>query len=227
MVSKEISRYASQDIHCLKEPQTNLLWKQNRNASSLLLVLFIFFTVFSFLNQPALCTQRQCIGRRLLWWKFKVSDSRSIYSGTETQWTWVWAHSGRWWRQVGLASCNPWGRKQLGTTEGWNSSNKEKPQGRLSGFCMLASSGRAQGYMSCALLYCRTAPFLAQSVFVFWLQVDACVCVCVWKCSELHREIFFLCRFCRCNISAHTAHLLSSLFHLLQLVFSTAVLTLV
>ena len=155
------------DINYLRKPQTNLLGNQNRNASSLLLVLFICFTLFSFLNQPALCTQRQCIGHRLLWRKFKVSASRSMYSGTGPQWTWVWARSGRWWRQVGLASCNPLGCKELDMTGGWNSSNKEKPQGRLSGFCMLASSGGAQGYVSCAPLNCRTAPFLAQSFFVF------------------------------------------------------------
>ena len=122
------------DINYLREPQTNLLGKQNRNASSLLLVLFIFFTLFSFFNQPALCTQRQCIEHRLLWWKVKVSASRSIYSGTGTQWTWVWARSGRWWRQVGLASCNPWGRKELDLTGGWNRATKRNHKGVFQAF---------------------------------------------------------------------------------------------
>ena len=28
-----------------------------------------------------------------------------------TQWTWVWANSGRWWRTRNLACCSPWGWK--------------------------------------------------------------------------------------------------------------------
>ena len=34
-----------------------------------------------------------------------------------TQWIWVWARSGRWWRQGCLAYCSPWGHKELDTTE--------------------------------------------------------------------------------------------------------------
>ena len=34
-----------------------------------------------------------------------------------TQWTWIWASSGSWWWQGGLACCSPWGRKASDTTE--------------------------------------------------------------------------------------------------------------
>ena len=34
-----------------------------------------------------------------------------------TQWTWVWANSGSWHGQGGLACCSPWGREELDTTE--------------------------------------------------------------------------------------------------------------
>ena len=29
-----------------------------------------------------------------------------------TEWTWVWASSGRWWRTGSLACCSPWGLSQ-------------------------------------------------------------------------------------------------------------------
>ena len=125
-------------------------------------------------------------------------------------------------------TCSPWGCKELDTTEGWNSSNKEKPQGHLSGFCMLASSGRAQGYLSYAPLYCRTAPFWLSPLFLAPSRCTcACVCVCVCVCESAVSctEKFFFSADFEGVTSAHTAHLLSSLFHLLQLVFLTAVLT--
>ena len=39
-----------------------------------------------------------------------------------TQWTWVWAGSGRWWR-TGKPGCSPWGCKESDTTE-WLNNNK-------------------------------------------------------------------------------------------------------
>lgn len=74
----------------------------------------------------------------------------------------------------------------------------------------------------------RHSPFwLMQSLFLApEMPVCVCVCVCLLECSEPHTEVLSLCRFCRCDISAHTAHLLQSLFLLSQLVFGTAVLTL-
>ena len=33
-----------------------------------------------------------------------------------TQWTWVWADSGRWWRTGKPGCCSPRGHKELGTT---------------------------------------------------------------------------------------------------------------
>ena len=33
-----------------------------------------------------------------------------------TQWTWVWANSGRWWRTGKRACCSSWGHKELNTT---------------------------------------------------------------------------------------------------------------
>ena len=37
-----------------------------------------------------------------------------------TQWTWVWASSGRWWKTGSLTCCSPWGHKELGMTEWLN-----------------------------------------------------------------------------------------------------------
>ena len=39
-----------------------------------------------------------------------------------TQWTWVWANSGRWWRTGKPGGCNPWGRKESDTSE-WLNNN--------------------------------------------------------------------------------------------------------
>ena len=36
------------------------------------------------------------------------------------QWPWVWVNSGSWDGQEGLACCNPWGHKELATTEWLN-----------------------------------------------------------------------------------------------------------
>ena len=38
-----------------------------------------------------------------------------------TQWTWVWASSGRWWS---LPCCSPWGCKQSDMTEQMNKNNQ-------------------------------------------------------------------------------------------------------
>ena len=37
-----------------------------------------------------------------------------------TQWTWVWASPGNWWRTGSLAYCSPWGHKESDTTEWLN-----------------------------------------------------------------------------------------------------------
>ena len=39
---------------------------------------------------------------------------------SQTQWTWVWASSWRWWRTGNLACCSPWGCKESDTTEQLN-----------------------------------------------------------------------------------------------------------
>ena len=41
------------------------------------------------------------------------------WMASPTQWTWVWAHSGRWWR-AGKPGCSPWSRNELDTTERLN-----------------------------------------------------------------------------------------------------------
>ena len=38
---------------------------------------------------------------------------RDGWMTSQTQWTWVWASSGRWWRTGRLACCSPWGCKEL------------------------------------------------------------------------------------------------------------------
>ena len=35
---------------------------------------------------------------------------------SSTQWTWIWAHSGRQWGQGSLMCCSSWGHKELDTT---------------------------------------------------------------------------------------------------------------
>ena len=42
-----------------------------------------------------------------------------------TQWTWVWASSGRWWRTGKPACCNPWDAKESHMTE-WLNNNSSK-----------------------------------------------------------------------------------------------------
>ena len=42
------------------------------------------------------------------------------WMASPTQWTWVWASSGRWWSTGSLACCSPWGHKKLDTTEQMN-----------------------------------------------------------------------------------------------------------
>ena len=42
------------------------------------------------------------------------------WMASPTQWTWVWASSGSWWRTGRLVCCSPWGLKELDTTEWLN-----------------------------------------------------------------------------------------------------------
>ena len=42
------------------------------------------------------------------------------WMASPTQWTWVWASSGNWWRTGSLACCSPWGQKELDMTEWLN-----------------------------------------------------------------------------------------------------------
>ena len=42
------------------------------------------------------------------------------WMASPTQWTWVWASSGRWWRTGSLVCCSSWGHKELETTEQLN-----------------------------------------------------------------------------------------------------------
>ena len=41
------------------------------------------------------------------------------WMASPTQWMWVWAGSGRWWRtgKSGVLQCSPWGHKESDTTE--------------------------------------------------------------------------------------------------------------
>ena len=43
--------------------------------------------------------------------------------GIPTQWTWVWANSGREWEQGSLACCGPWGQRESDTTEQLSNNN--------------------------------------------------------------------------------------------------------
>ena len=39
----------------------------------------------------------------------------SAWMSFSTQWTWVWASSGRWWRTGRQGCCSPWGRRESDT----------------------------------------------------------------------------------------------------------------
>ena len=45
---------------------------------------------------------------------------------SSTQWTGVWAISGRWWRSGSLACCSPWGHKESDTAEQLNNNHCAK-----------------------------------------------------------------------------------------------------
>ena len=45
---------------------------------------------------------------------------RDGWMASPTQWTWVWASSGGWWRTGKPVCCNPWGHKESDTTERLN-----------------------------------------------------------------------------------------------------------
>ena len=49
---------------------------------------------------------------------------RDGWMASPTQWTWVWASSGKWWGQGDLACCSPWGCKELDMTEQLNGTDK-------------------------------------------------------------------------------------------------------
>ena len=63
--------------------------------------------------------------------------------GITTQWTWVWASSGRWWRTGSLVCCSPWGHKESDMTERLNNTFMH----RLLIFTLLIlkKKGRGQG----------------------------------------------------------------------------------
>ena len=54
--------------------------------------------------------------------KFEEGDDRGWdgWMASLTQWTLVWASSGRWWS---LVYCSPWGHKESDTTEQLNKNN--------------------------------------------------------------------------------------------------------
>ena len=57
-----------------------------------------------------------------------------------TQWTWVWATPGVGDGQGGLASCSPWGRKELDTTEWLNNQSHIQSTKTMSTCCIQPST---------------------------------------------------------------------------------------
>jgi len=47
-----------------------------------------------------------------------------VWMASLTQWTWVWANSGRWRRTGKPGCCSPWGSKESDRTEQLNNNNK-------------------------------------------------------------------------------------------------------
>ena len=59
------------------------------------------------------------------WWeRLKAggegNNGRDGWMASQTQWTWVWASSRRWWSTGSVACCSPWGHKESDTTEQLN-----------------------------------------------------------------------------------------------------------
>ena len=67
------------------------------------------------------CEELTCWKRPWYWEGLKArGDNRKVgWMASPTQWMWVWADSGRWWRteKPGPACCRPWGVKESDTTE--------------------------------------------------------------------------------------------------------------
>ena len=57
-------------------------------------------------------------------WGQKAKGATEDEMASPTQWTWVWANSGRWWRQGSLVCCSPRDRKESDTTEHLNNNIK-------------------------------------------------------------------------------------------------------
>ena len=66
------------------------------------------------------------------WWerlKAKEDEGSRGWGGlitSSTQWTWIWANSGRKWRMGSLVRYSPWDREELDTTWQLNKANKLK-----------------------------------------------------------------------------------------------------
>ena len=67
-------------------------------------------------NTLARCEELTPWKRPWCWERLKTGEGedrgRDGWMASLTQWTWVWATSGRKWRTGGLACCSPWGRKE-------------------------------------------------------------------------------------------------------------------
>ena len=52
-------------------------------------------------------------------WRRRGWQRTKLLDGIMTQWTWVWASTGRWWSegQGSLVCCSPWGHKESDTTD--------------------------------------------------------------------------------------------------------------
>ena len=73
-------------------------------------------------NTLAIWCWEQTYWKRPCYWERLRAGGEGDYRGWDgwtvspTQWTWVCASSGGWWRTGSLASCSPWGH-ELDTTE--------------------------------------------------------------------------------------------------------------
>ena len=66
-------------------------------------------------------------GRPWCWGRLKAGeDDRGLdgWMASPTQWTWVWARSGRWWRTGKFGMLQSTGGKESDMTEGLNNNNK-------------------------------------------------------------------------------------------------------
>ena len=103
-----------------------------------------------------------------------------------TQWTWVWASFGRWWRTGKPGVLQSWGRKESDMTERLNNNNT---------VCHISSGKWGQAgalILGCSVTECqaRSLDFILLVVVSFWgfwsKHTHIHAHACMYMCAHLH-----------------------------------------